>query len=39
MQKLRKGPKELINIYPKDQLEYIQCEINKIRTLVEDKQS
>ena len=31
--------KELGNIYPKEQIEYIKNHINKIRDSVEDKQS
>ena len=38
-QKLKKGQKELINAYQKEQIEYIQEQINKIRNSVEDKQS
>ena len=31
--------RELINTYQKEQLEYIQGQIDKIRNLVEDRQS
>ena len=37
--KLKKGQNELANIYLKEQTEYIQNQIDKIRDLVEDKQS
>ena len=37
--KLKKAQKELANIYLKEQTEYIQNHINKIRDSVEDKQS
>ena len=38
-QKLKKGQKELANIYRKEQTDCIQNQINKIRDSVEDKQS
>ena len=38
-QKLKKAQSELINAYQKEQIEYVQGQINKIRNLVEDKQS
>ena len=38
-QKLKKAQNELTNIYLKEQTEYIQNKINKIRDSVEDKQS
>ena len=37
--KLKKAQNELANIYLKEQTEYIQNQIDKIRDLVEDKQS
>ena len=37
--KLRKAQNELANIYLKDQTEYIQNQIDKIRDSVEDRQS
>ena len=37
--KLKKAQNELANIYLKEQTEYIQNKINKIRDLVEDRQS
>ena len=37
--KLKKAQKEFANIYLKEQTEYIQNQINKIRDLVEDRQS
>ena len=37
--KLKKAQKELANIYLKEQTEYIQNQINKIRDTVEDRQS
>ena len=37
--KLKKAQNELANIYLKEQTEYIQNQINKIRDLVEDRQS
>ena len=37
--KLKNAQNELANIYPKEQTEYIQNQINKIRDSVEDKQS
>ena len=37
--KLKKALNELANIYLKEQTEYIQNQINKIRDWVEDKQS
>ena len=39
MQKLNKVKTELINAYQKEQEGYIQSQINKIRNLVEDRQS
>ena len=38
-QKLKKAQNELTNIYLKEQTEYIQNQINKIRDSVEDRQS
>ena len=38
-QKLKKAQNELTNAYLKEQTEYIQNQINKIRDSVEDKQS
>ncbi len=38
-QKLKKTQRELINAYQKEQIEYIQGQINKIRNSVEDRQS
>ena len=38
-QKLKKAQNELTNTYLKEQTEYIQNQINKIRDLVEDRQS
>ena len=38
-QKLKKAQNELSNIYLKQQTEYIQNQINKIRNSVEDRQS
>ena len=35
-QKLKKAQRELINAYEKEQIEYVQGQINKIRNLVED---
>ena len=37
--KLKKAQNELANIYLKEQTEYIQNQINKIRDLVDDRQS
>ena len=37
--KLRRHKSELINIYQKEQTEYIQDQINKIRNSVEDRLS
>ena len=37
-QKLKKVQSELINIYQKQQIEYIQSQINKIRNSLEDRQ-
>ena len=37
--KLKKAQNELANIYVKEQTEYIQNQINKIRDVVEDRQS
>ena len=37
IQKLKKALKELINTHKKDQLKYIQSQIDKIRNLVEDR--
>ena len=37
--KLKKAQKELTNVYLQEQIEYIQNQINKIRDLVEDRQS
>ena len=37
--KLKKAQNELANIYLKEQIEYIQNQINKIRDSVEDRQS
>ena len=37
--KLKKAQNELANIYLKEQTEYIQNQIDKIRELVEDRQS
>ena len=37
--KLKKPQKVLINTYQKEQMEYVQGQINKIRNTVEDKQS
>ena len=37
--KLKKAQNELVNIYLKEQTEYIQNQIDKIRDLVENKQS
>ena len=37
--KLKKAKNELANIYLKEQTEYIQNQINKIRDSVEDRQS
>ena len=39
VQKLKKPQRELTNTYQKEQNEYIQGQINKIRNSVEDKQS
>ena len=33
------APKGITNIYKKEQLEYIQAQINKVRNLVKDRQS
>ena len=38
-QKLKKAQNELTNIYLKEQTEYIQYQIDKIRDWVEDRQS
>ena len=38
-QKLKKSYKELTITYQKEQLQYIQGHINKIRNLVEDRES
>ena len=38
-QKLKKAQNELANIYLKEETEYIKNQINKIRDLVEDRQS
>ena len=38
-QKLKKVQRELINIYQKEQKEYIQSQINKIQNSVQDRQS
>ena len=38
-QKLKKALRELTKTYQKEQLEYIQCNINKIRNLVVHRQS
>ena len=37
--KLKKAQNELVNVYLKEQTEYIQNQINKIRDSVEDRQS
>ena len=37
-QKLKKAQNELIDAYQKEQLEYIQGQINKIRNFGEDRQ-
>ena len=37
--KLKKAPNRLTNIYQKEQTEYIQNQIDKIRDLVEDRQA
>ncbi len=37
-QKLKKAQNELTNVYLKEQTEYIQNSIDKIRDIVEDKQ-
>ena len=37
--KLKKAQNELANIYQKEQTEYIQNQIDKIRDLIEDRQS
>ena len=39
VQKLKKAQRKLINIYQKEQIEYIRGQINKIRNSVEDRQS
>ena len=39
IQKLKKAQNELTNVYLKEQTEYIQNQINKIRDSVEDRQS
>ena len=36
--KLKKAKRELINAYQKEQIEYIQEQINKIRNSMEDRQ-
>ena len=38
-QKLKKAQNELTNVYLKEQIKFIQNQINKIRVLVEDRQS
>ena len=38
-QKVKKVQNDLANIYLKEQTEYIQSQINKIRVSVEDRQS
>ena len=38
-QKLKKAQNELVSIYLKEQTEYIQNQIDKIRDSVEDRQS
>ena len=38
-QKLKKAQSELTNAYLKEQIDYIQDKINKIRNSVEDRQS
>ena len=38
-QKLKKAQRELTSTYVKEQMEYIQNQINKIRNSVEDRQS
>ena len=38
-QKLKKAQREIINAYQKEQIEYIQGQINKIRNAVEDRKS
>ena len=37
-QKLKKAQNELINTYQKEQIEYIQGQINKIRNSIEERQ-
>ena len=37
--KFRKAQEELTNMYEKEQLEWIQCQIDKVRNSVEDRQS
>ena len=39
VQKFKKTQSELINVYQKEQIEYIQGQINKIRNSVEDRQA
>ena len=38
-QKLKKSQRELMNIRQKESQKFIQCQINKIKNLVEDRQS
>ena len=37
--KVKKAQNELINVYQKEQIEYIQGQINKFRNSVKDSQS